>query len=112
MRLAFWRRRAVTQISLRDAPLRALAGLMSETADLADAYTALLGSLRLSTPFNSCKSIMITSTQQNEGKTTVASCLAIAASLVGQSVLLVDGDLRRPQLSSNAGGFGGVGLSE
>ena len=111
MRRGSWRR-SVTNVSLREAPLGALAGLMSETPDLADAYTALLGSLRLSKSAASGNSVMITSTQPNEGKTTVASCLAIAASLVGQSVLLVDGDLRRPQLSSNAGGCNGAGLSE
>jgi capsular exopolysaccharide synthesis family protein len=111
MKLAFWRRQA-SNGSLRHVPLSALAGLMSETPDLADAYTSLLGNLRLSTPFAPGKSVMITSTQPNEGKTTVASCLAIAASLLGQSVLLVDGDLRRPELSSNAGRCSGSGLSE
>jgi len=55
---------------------------------------------------------MITSTQPNEGKTTVASCLAIAASLAGQSVLLIDGDLRRPSLASSAGITNGVGFGE
>src|SRR5690348_15843773 len=111
MRRGSWRR-TVTNSALREAPHGTLAGLMSDTPDLADAYTALLGSLRLSKSATSGNSVMITSTQPNEGKTTVASCLAIAASLVGQSVLLVDGDLRRPQLSSNAGGCNGAGLSE
>jgi len=38
--------------------------------------------------------------------------LAIAASLSGQTVLLIDGDLRRPSLASAAGIANGVGFSE
>jgi capsular exopolysaccharide synthesis family protein len=68
--------------------------------------------MRLSAPLASGKSILVTSTQPNEGKTTVASCLAITASLAGQTVLLIDGDLRRPGLASAAGIAGGVGLGE
>ncbi len=55
---------------------------------------------------------MVTSTQPSEGKTTVAACLAIAATLSGQAVLLVDGDLRRPSLASAAGIGNGVGFGE
>jgi Mrp family chromosome partitioning ATPase len=85
---------------------------MSEMPKLSDAYTVLLGSLRLTAPLNSGKSIMITGTPSDDGKTTVASCLAIAASLIGQSVLLAGGDTRRPLLSSNAGGCNAAGLME
>jgi protein-tyrosine kinase len=92
--------------------LSALARLVLDTPELRDAYAALLSRIRLSGPLGSGKSILVTSTQPNEGKTTVASCLAIAASLSGQSVLLIDGDLRRPSLASAAGIANGVGLGE
>jgi capsular exopolysaccharide synthesis family protein len=82
------------------------------TPELRDAYTALLSAIRLNAPVGAGRSILITSTQPSEGKTTVASCLAITASLAGQSVLLIDGDLRRPSLAAAAGIADGVGLTE
>jgi capsular exopolysaccharide synthesis family protein len=89
-----------------------LARFVLDTPELRDAYAALLSGIRLSAPFGSGKSILVTSTQPNEGKTTVASCLAIATSLSGQAVLLIDGDLRRPSLASAAGIENGVGFGE
>lgn len=53
---------------------------------------SLLGS---DSPINS---IVISSTVPSEGKSTVASYLAQAAAAMGQKVLLIDADLRRPQV--------------
>lgn len=92
--------------------LSELARMALGTPALRDAYAALLAGIRLSAAFDSGKSILVTSAQPNEGKTTVASCLAITASLAGQQVLLIDGDLRRPWLASAAGIVEGVGLGE
>jgi len=86
--------------------------MVRSTPELRDAYGALLTGIRLSVPFGSGKSILVTSTQPSEGKTTVASCLAIAASLSGQTVLLIDGDLRRPSLASAAGIANGIGFGD
>jgi len=86
--------------------------MMADMPELRDAYTALLSGIRLSTASDDGKSILVTSTQPDEGKTTVASCLAITALRAGQTVLLIDGDLRRPWLGSAAGIDNGVGLGE
>lgn len=53
---------------------------------------SLLGS---DSPINS---IVISSTIPSEGKSTIASHLAQAAAAMGQKVLLIDADLRRPQV--------------
>jgi capsular exopolysaccharide synthesis family protein len=86
--------------------------MMTNTSELRDAYATLLSGIRLSTASDHGKSILVTSTQPNEGKTTVASCLAITALLTGQTVLLIDGDLRRPSLGPAAGIANGIGFGE
>ena len=92
--------------------LSALARMLLDTPELREAYDALLAGLRLNVTFNSGKSILVTSTQPSEGKSTVASCLAVTASLAGQTVLLIDGDLRRPWLVAAVGIPDGIGFGE
>lgn len=58
------------------------------------------------------KVILITSAIPGEGKSTIASNLAIAFSIAGAKTLLVDADLRRGALHTRFGVSGGVGLSE
>jgi polysaccharide biosynthesis transport protein len=83
--------------------LSELAQIISESPEVADAYDALFSALRLARPLASGNSILVTSTEPGEGKTTVSSCLAITASLAGQTVLLIDGDLRRSSLAAAVG---------
>jgi capsular exopolysaccharide synthesis family protein len=47
---------------------------------------------------SSLKNLAVTSTAPGEGKTTTATNLAVTMSLEGQRVLLIDCDLRRPQV--------------
>jgi capsular exopolysaccharide synthesis family protein len=89
-----------------------LAKIMSENTELADAYDALFGALRLARPLGSGNSILVTSAEPGEGKTTISTCLAIAASLAGETALLIDGDLRRLSLSAAVGSADAVGLIE
>ncbi len=49
------------------------------------------------------RSIMLTSAEPREGKTTLAAYLAIANADRGKKTLLVDGDLRRPSLHARFG---------
>jgi succinoglycan biosynthesis transport protein ExoP len=71
---------------------------------IADAFRATLTSILYSGENgNRPRIIVITSTNSGEGKTTVACNLALALAEIGpsvlmQSVLLIDGDLRRPRL--------------
>ena len=67
-------------------------------AGLREAFRDLRTSVLLSTPGRAPRSLLITSAQPGEGKTTVSVNLAISLAQLGQRVLLVDGDLRRPSI--------------
>jgi capsular exopolysaccharide synthesis family protein len=101
-----------TEFADRPANGFALAQIMSENPEVADAYDALFGALRLAPPLASGNVILVTSAEPGEGKTTVASCLATTASLAGQTVLLIDGDLRRSSLTATVGSGDTAGLIE
>lgn len=67
-------------------------------AALVEAFRSLRTSILLSTADHPPSSLLVTSTQPGEGKTTIAANLAIALSQLGHRVLLVDADLRSPSL--------------
>jgi polysaccharide biosynthesis transport protein len=65
---------------------------------VAEAFRHLRTSLLFSSGARSPRSILITSGQALEGKTTVAFNTAVALAQTGASVLLIDCDLRRPSI--------------
>jgi capsular exopolysaccharide synthesis family protein len=56
--------------------------------------------------------LIVTSSVQEEGKSYVAACLAVVQAQLGQSVLLIDGDLRRPRQHRQFGVSAEKGLSD
>jgi capsular exopolysaccharide synthesis family protein len=72
----------------------------AEDEDLRDeeAFQMLRGALMYFNVDQRLKSVVITSPGQEDGKTTVALRLAQSAARAGRSVILVDADLRRPQI--------------
>lgn len=56
--------------------------------------------------------LLVTSSVQEEGKSYVASNLAVAFAQLGEHVILVDGDLRRPKIHKNFRLSANRGLSE
>jgi polysaccharide biosynthesis transport protein len=69
----------------------------------AEAFRGLRTSILLSTPDRQPKVIAIVSSVATEGKTTVAANLGISFAQRGESVLLIDADLRRSALHSQFG---------
>ena len=65
---------------------------------LAEAFHGLRTSVLLSTAKRPPATLLVTSAQQGEGKTTVAANLAASLAQLGDLVLLIDADLRRPSL--------------
>ncbi len=64
----------------------------------AEAFRSLYTQLRLLNPDSPVRSLVISSSVSGEGKTTISTQLAKAAAAMGQKVLLVDADLRKPSL--------------
>ena len=70
----------------------------TQHAPLIEAFRSLRTSILLSTADHPPSSLLVSSTQPGDGKTTIASNLAITLAQVGQRVLLVDADLRSPSV--------------
>jgi succinoglycan biosynthesis transport protein ExoP len=65
---------------------------------LAEAFRGLRTSILLSKGHQPAKTILVTSAQSGEGKTTISMNLAISLAQLGRRVLLVDADMRRPSI--------------
>lgn len=77
-----------------------------------DALSALYADLRFLDSGKSLRSLAISSTGVGDGKTTIALHLAQTAAAMGQKVLLVDANLRSPQLHSILGVSNDEGLMD
>lgn len=65
---------------------------------LLEAFGALRTAVLLETRQPAPRSLLVTSTQPREGKTTVAVNLALSLAQLGRRMLLIDADLRRPSI--------------
>lgn len=77
----------------------------------AESFRQIRTNLQFAHVSNSSKTVLVTSSLPGEGKTTTATNLAIAMAQAGQTVVLVDADLRRPRVDEYLGLDRNAGLT-
>jgi succinoglycan biosynthesis transport protein ExoP len=77
-----------------------------------EAFRSLRTSILFASADRGAKSLLVSSTAPSEGKTFVSCNLAISLAMIGQRVLLIDADMRRPKIHSRFGAERGPGLSD
>lgn len=87
---------ALQQQSVTDPVIRTKALSEKSRNVLIEAYRSLRASIMLSTASQPPKTILFTSSQPGEGKTTTATNTGISLAQLGLSVLVIDADMRRP----------------
>ncbi len=70
---------------------------------IAESYRSLRTNINFSLMENNYKTIMVTSSVASEGKTTIATNLALSMAQTGLRTLLIEADLRKPRISKTLG---------
>jgi len=105
------RRSSAEQAGTLTTAQRNIGILTQPKSQFAEAFRSLRTSLLLSTAGHPPKYIVLTSATPSEGKTTAASNLAAILAQRDTRVLLIDGDLRRPNIHHRFGLNGKIGLT-
>jgi polysaccharide biosynthesis transport protein len=82
------------------------------TSQFVESLRILYSNLELTHPSNAKRSLIISSAQPGDGKTTIAVQLALTAAAMGKKVLLVDADLRQPTVHTQLNLENNRGLNE
>jgi len=81
------------------------------TSIFLESFRSLYTNIRLLSPDNKIRSIVISSSMPSEGKSTTSVYLAQSAAALGKRVLLVDADLRSPKLHERLHFSNALGLT-
>jgi capsular exopolysaccharide synthesis family protein len=93
------------------APTDVRSALLEPRSPLSEAYFSILTALQFSTPHGTPRTLMLTSVQAKEGKSTTSLALALGLLRIGSRVLLIDADMRNPSLHKTFGCPLALGLS-
>lgn len=85
--------------------------LSNPRSPVAEAYRQLRTNILFASPDRPLKTLLVTSTHPEEGKSTILANLATTFAQTGRRVILVDCDLRRPSLHRIFGVRSGAGLT-
>jgi len=88
-----------------------LVAALQPRSPVAEAYRALRTNIQFSTVDRPLKTLLVTSTSPREGKSTTVANLAVVMAQAGLSVIVVDSDLRRPDLHKFFGLANSQGLT-
>lgn len=94
-----------------DASRKPLLTQVGQQSPRAESFRRLRTNLQFANVAGRAKTVLVTSSLPGEGKTTTATNLAIALAQAGQSVCLVDADLRRPMVGEYLGLERNAGLT-
>jgi capsular exopolysaccharide synthesis family protein len=92
------RLKGIPQVNTGPSETTALAMIDDVRSPIAESYRHLRTSLLLSSAGQPPRTILVTSSQPSEGKTTTAINTAYMLAQTGAEVLIIDCDLRRPRL--------------
>ena len=105
------RRSSPEQLASMTTVERNINVLTQPKSQFTESFRSLRTALMLSTPGHEPKFLLFTSATPSEGKTTVTSNLSVILSQRGTRTLLIDADLRRPNVHHRFGLNGKLGLS-
>lgn len=110
--------RSVTEVPVlgaiafdQDAVKKPLLTQAQTQSSRAESFRQLRTNLKFANVSGQAKTILVTSSLPGEGKSTTATNLAIALAQTGQTVCLVDADLRRPMVNDYLGLDKSAGLT-
>ncbi|WP_445666758.1 GumC family protein [Fodinibius sp. AD559] len=89
-----------------------LVSMLDTVSPISESFRRLESNIVYSNPDMDLNSLMITSSTKGEGKTTVASNLGVVLAESGYKTVVVDADLRRPNLHNMFGSKRAPGIAE
>jgi capsular exopolysaccharide synthesis family protein len=95
----------------RSAVARAMAVHLDSRSEVAESYRTIRTAVYFGNHGGKIKTLLVTSAEPGDGKTTSASNLAIAIAQTGRSILLLDADFRKPTQHKNLDVKDNIGLS-